>query len=54
VDAPGEAVTLRRGENLVFLRVIEIFDIEPRLLLAKRRRGQRSFAIGLERSEIMF
>ncbi len=53
VHAPAKTVALRRREHLVLLGVIEVFDIEPRLLLAKRRRRQRAFAISLERAEIM-
>ena len=54
MDAPAEAVSLRRGKHFIFLRVVEILDVEPRLILAKRRRGQLALAIGLERSEVMF
>ena len=54
MDAPGEAVARGGGEHLVLLRVIEICDVEPSLLLAERRLRQRALSIGLERPEIMF
>ena len=53
VDAPGKAVTFRRSEHFVFLRVVEIIDIEPRLVLPKWCRDRAALAIGFERSEIV-
>lgn len=44
VHAPAEPVALRCRENLVFLRVIEILYVEPRLVLADRRRRQSALA----------
>ena len=53
VDAPGEAVARGGGEDLVLLRVVEVLDVEPALLLAERRLRQRALAVGLERPEIV-
>jgi hypothetical protein len=53
VHAPAIAVALGGGEHLVLLRVVEILEVEPRLLLAERCRRQLAFAIGLERTEIV-
>src|SRR5262249_53235448 len=53
VNGPAEAVTFRRCEHLIFLGIIEILDIEPRLVLPKRRGDQAALAIGFERSEIV-
>ena len=41
MDAPGEAIAVGRGIDLVFLGIIEVLDVQPRLLLAQRRLGQR-------------
>ena len=35
VNAPGKAVARGRGVNLVFLRVVEVVDIEARLFFTK-------------------
>ena len=53
VHAPSEARTPGDGEQLVFLRVIEVVDVEPGLVLAKRRGRQLAFAVSLERTEVM-
>jgi hypothetical protein len=37
--APGEAGPLGGGEELVLLRVVEVRDLDPRLLLVERRIG---------------
>jgi hypothetical protein len=54
MHAPPKTVALGGGEHLVFLRVVEVFQFEPRLLLAKWGRGQFTFAVSLKRTEIMF
>ena len=40
MHAPGEAVARGGGVNLVLLGVVEIGDVETRLLLAQRRQRQ--------------
>ncbi len=37
------------GEDLVFLRVVEVFDVEARLLFAEGRGRELALAVGLER-----
>jgi hypothetical protein len=54
MHAPAEAVARGGGKHLIFLRVVEILQIKPWLLLAKRRCRQRALAIGLEGAEVMF
>ena len=41
------------AKDLVLLRVVEVLDVLPALLLAKRGRRHRALAVGLERAEIM-
>ena len=53
VHAPGETVACRRGEQFILLRIIEVLDIQPPLLLAERRLRQRTFAVSLERPQIV-
>src|ERR1700740_849520 len=49
MHAPSEAIAFSSGEHLIFLCVIEIFYIETRLLFAKGRCRQLTFAICLKR-----
>jgi hypothetical protein len=46
MDAPAEAVALRRGEQRVHLRVVEVLDVEPLLLsirqISRPRTSSRS------------
>src|SRR5215218_3168780 len=49
----GEAVPLCRGEHLVLLRIVEVLDVEPALLLPERRLRERALAIGLEGAEVV-
>lgn len=53
MHAPVEAVARGRGEDLVFLRVVEILHLEPRLRFAERRLRQHALPVGLERPEVM-
>ncbi len=53
MHAPAEAVALRGGEELVFLGVIKVFNVEARLLLPEGRRRKGAFPISLERAKVM-
>ena len=54
MDAPGEAIALGGGVNLVLLGVVEVGDLEPGLLFAQRRKRKRSGTdIGVEWPEVM-
>ena len=54
VHAPGEAVAPRGGVHFVFLVVVEVRDVETRLLLAHRgRRKEPASRVGLERSKVV-
>ncbi len=53
VDGPGEALLGGRGEELVFLRVVEVFERQAGLLFAEGCGGEGSFAVGLEGAEIV-
>src|SRR5262245_22756032 len=48
MHAPPKSIPRGGSKNLILLRVIEILDIKARLVLAKRRRRQRTFPISLE------
>ena len=53
VHRPREALPLRRGEELVLLRVIEVRHVEPGLVFMERRVGHLSLGIGVERAQIV-
>src|ERR1044071_2974637 len=53
MHAPSEAIAPRRDKPLVFLGIVEIIDIEPWLIFAKRCRGEGTFAVGFEGTEVM-
>src|SRR5262245_41180126 len=48
MHAPPESIPRGGSKNLILLRIIEILDVKSRLVLAKRRRRQRTFSISLE------
>src|ERR1700761_1534990 len=48
MDTPTEALAPGSGKDLILLRIVKVFNIEPRLLFSKRRGRHRAFAISLE------
>ena len=53
MDGPVEVLALCCGEDFVFLGVVEVFDVEARLLFAEGCGGEFAFAVGLEWSEVV-
>lgn len=54
MDAPGKTVFLGGSEDFIFLRVVEVLDIQARLRLPERRLWQRALTVGFERAKVVF
>lgn len=53
VHRPGEPISRGGGEQLVFLRVVEVRGIEPRLFFMEGGVGHAALPVGLEGPEVM-